>query len=439
MRILLVGGGGREHALAWKIAQSPLVEDLLAAPGSDAIAAASFAQRAEGERRPSGWARCFPGVSAGDVDGLVALAREHAVDLVVVGPEDPLVAGLADRLREAGIAVFGPSAAAARLEGSKAYAKDFMARHRIPTAAFAVFDELDAARAYVLQQPDGCVVKADGLAAGKGVAVCESPAQAIAALEEAMRERRFGAAGERVVIEERLIGEEASYYAITDGEHVVALAAAQDHKRIGDGDRGENTGGMGAYAPAPIVGPAVEKKVLERIVYPAIRGLAADGTPYRGVLFVGLMIDAAGEPRVIEFNVRFGDPETQPLVMQMASDLVPLLDGAARGALGRAAPPETHGAAVCVVLASEGYPRAVVNGRRIDGLAAIDDPDVVVFHAGTRRQADGSFLTAGGRVLGVTARGGDVAEARARAYRAVDRISFEGSQHRRDIAARALP
>jgi phosphoribosylamine--glycine ligase len=355
----------------------------------------------------------------------------------VVGPEDPLVGGLADRLREAGIAVFGPSAAAARLEGSKSFAKAFMQRHRIPTAGFAVFDDQGAARAYAKRQAGGCVVKADGLAAGKGVAVCETPEQALAALDEAMRERRFGAAGDRVVIEERLVGEEASYYAITDGEHVVALAAAQDHKRIGDGDRGENTGGMGAYAPAPIVDAAVEKKVLERVVYPAIRGLAAEGTPYRGVLFVGLMVDAAGDPRVIEFNVRFGDPETQPLVMQMASDLVPLLDGAARGALGRAAPPENRGCAVCVVLASEGYPRAVVLGRRISGLdAAAEDPDVVVFHAGTRRQADGSFVTAGGRVVGVTARGDSIAVARERAYRAVAQVTFEGRQFRRDIAAR---
>jgi phosphoribosylamine--glycine ligase len=423
MKVLLVGSGGREHALAWKIAQSPLVSALLAAPGSDAIAEL---------------ADCFPDVAAADVDAVVALARAQAVDLVVVGPEDPLVAGLADRLREAGIAVFGPSAAAARLEGSKSFAKSFMARHRIPTAEFAVFDDLDAARAHVARLAAGCVVKADGLAAGKGVSVCDSPEQALAALDEVMRERRFGAAGDRVVIEERLRGEEASYYAITDGEHVVALAAAQDHKRIGDGDRGENTGGMGAYAPAPIVDAAVEKKVLERIVYPAIRGLADEGTPYRGVLFVGLMIDAAGDPRVIEFNVRFGDPETQPLVMQMASDLVPLLDGAARGALGRTVPPETSGSAVCVVLASAGYPRAVVNGRRIDGLAAVaGDSDVVVFHAGTRRQADGSFVTAGGRVLGVTARGSDAAQARERAYRAVAQISFEGCQYRRDIAARA--
>ncbi|HKA15305.1 MAG TPA: phosphoribosylamine--glycine ligase [Myxococcota bacterium] len=422
MHILLVGSGGREHALAWKIARSPLVSDLLAAPGSDAIAAQ---------------ARCFPDVAAADVPALVALAREQRVDLVVVGPEDPLVAGLADRLREAGIAVFGPSAAAARLEGSKSFAKAFMQRHRIPTAAFAAFDDLDAARAHVHAQSSGCVVKADGLAAGKGVAVCETPAQAIAALDEAMGQRRFGTAGDRVVIEERLVGEEASYYAITDGDHVVALAAAQDHKRIGDGDRGENTGGMGAYAPALVVDAAVEKKVLERIVYPAVRGLAAEGMPYCGVLFVGLMIDAAGDPRVIEFNVRFGDPETQPLVMQMESDLVPLLDGAARGALGRAAPPENRGSAVCVVLASEGYPRAVVNGRRIEGLDAVRDPDVVVFHAGTRRQPDGGFVTAGGRVLGVTARGDSAAIARERAYRAAERITFEGRQYRSDIAARA--
>jgi phosphoribosylamine---glycine ligase len=425
MRVLLVGSGGREHALAWKIAQSPLVSELLAAPGSDAIAALS---------------RCFPDVAAGDVGAITALARAKSVDLVVVGPEDPLIAGLADRLSEAGIAVFGPSAAAAQLEGSKSFAKAFMQRHRIPTAGFAVFDELGAARAYARRQLAGCVVKADGLAAGKGVAVCETPEQALAALDEAMGQRRFGAAGDRVVIEERLVGEEASYYAISDGDHVVALAAAQDHKRIGDGDRGENTGGMGAYAPAPVVDAAVEKKVLERIVYPAIRGLAAEGTPYRGVLFAGLMIDAAGDPRVIEFNVRFGDPETQPLVMQMASDLVPLLDGAARGALGRAAPPENRGCAVCVVLASEGYPRAAGHGREIAGLdAAARDPDVVVFHAGTKRRADGRFVSAGGRVLGVTARGENVREARDRAYRAVAQVSFAGCQFRRDIAARALP
>ena len=423
MRILVVGSGGREHALAWKIAQSPLVSALQAAPGSDAIA---------------DLATCFPEIAAGDVDGIVALARAQSIDLVVVGPEDPLVAGLADRLRDAGIATFGPSAAASRLEGSKSFAKDFMRRHRIPTADFAVFDDLEAARAHVARLPEGCVVKADGLAAGKGVTVCETPERALAALDEAMGDRRFGDAGARVVIEERLVGEEASYYAISDGEHVVTLAPAQDHKRALDGDRGENTGGMGAYVPAPVVDEAVEKKILERVVHPAIRGLAADGMPYRGVLFVGLMIDASGDPRVIEFNVRFGDPETQPLLVAMESDLVRLLDAAARGHLDRVAPPQSRGAAVCVVLASEGYPRSHPKGRAIRGLDAAGDPDVVVFHAGTRRGDDGGFVTAGGRVLGVTARGDAVADARERAYRAVDRIAFDGVQVRRDIASRAL-
>jgi len=411
MRVLVVGSGGREHALVWKIAQSPRVDAVLAAPGSDAIAEL---------------AECHPAVRADDVAGVVSLAQERAVDLVVIGPEDPLVAGLADRLREAGIATFGPSAAAARLEGSKTWAKDFMQRHGIPTARFAAFDDLAAARAYAEQQSGGCVVKADGLAAGKGVTVCDSPEQALAALDEAMGERRFGAAGDSVVIEERLRGEEASYYALSDGEHVVALAAAQDHKRALDGDRGENTGGMGAYAPAPVVDAAVEKRILERIVYPAVRGLAAEGMTYRGVLFVGLMVDEAGDPRVIEFNVRFGDPETQPLMVQMASDLVPLLDG-------------TRGSAVCVVLASEGYPRAYPKGRPIRGLDALADlPEVVVFHAGTRRVEGGGFVTDGGRVLGVTAHGDDVERARERAYAAVERISFDGARFRRDIAARAL-
>jgi phosphoribosylamine--glycine ligase len=424
MRVLVVGSGGREHALAWKIAASPLVDEVLAAPGSDGMA---------------GVARCLPQVKASDLDAVVTAARDEAVDLVVVGPEDPLAAGLVDRLREAGIASFGPSAEAARLEGSKQFAKEFMARHGIPTADFAVFDALEPARAYVRQQGGPCVVKADGLAAGKGVFVCDDTDAALAALDEIMGERRFGEAGARVVIEERMQGEEASYYAITDGERVVTLAAAQDHKRALDGDRGENTGGMGAYSPAPVVSDAVEKRILEEIVHPAIRGMARDGRPYTGVLYVGLMIDAAGAPRVVEFNVRFGDPETQPLLMRMEGDLVPLLDGAARGRLE----PETKlgwgDAAVCVVLASEGYPRAYETGRAIDGLDALaGESDVVVFHAGTRRGADGRFETAGGRVLGVTARGASVAVARERAYAAADRIRFEGRQLRRDIADRAL-
>jgi phosphoribosylamine--glycine ligase len=282
-----------------------------------------------------------------------------------------------------------------------------------------------------------CVVKADGLAAGKGVAVCAGPDEALAALDEIMGARRFGEAGARVVIEERLAGEEASYYAITDGERIVPLAAAQDHKRALDGDRGENTGGMGAYSPAPVFTDAVEKRVLEEIVHPTVRGMAQDGHPYTGVLFVGLMIDA-GVPRVVEYNCRFGDPETQPLVLRMEDDLVPLLLGAATGRL-EAAAPGFAGAAVCVVLASGGYPREYATGVPITGLEALrGDPDLVVFHAGTRRRADGRFETAGGRVLGVTARGASVAEARDRAYVAADRIAFEGRHLRRDIAARAI-
>jgi phosphoribosylamine--glycine ligase len=340
-----------------------------------------------------------------------------------------------DALRDAGIPAFGPTQAAARLESSKVFAKQFMARHGIPTAGFGVFDDLAAAHAHVDAHPGPCVVKADGLAAGKGVAVCDGAADARAALDEIMGTRRFGAAGARVVIEERLAGVEASYYAVTDGERVVALAAAQDHKRALDGDRGENTGGMGACSPAPALDDAVEKRVLEEVVHPAIRGMARDGSPYTGVLFVGLMVDAAGAPRVIEFNCRFGDPETQPLVLRMQGDLVPLLEGAAGGRLGAAPSLGWEGAAVCVVLASGGYPREYRTGLPIDGLDALAGAeDVVVFHAGTRRRADGRFETTGGRVLGVTARGADLAQARARAYTAADQIRFEGRQLRRDIA-----
>ncbi|CAG0948145.1 phosphoribosylamine---glycine ligase [Myxococcaceae bacterium] len=424
MRVLVVGSGGREHALAWKIARSPRVERVLAVPGSAAM-----------ERE----AACFAGVGTDDAAALVALAAREAVDLVVVGPEGPLAAGVADRLRDAGLAVFGPGRAAAQLEASKSFAKEFMSRHRIPTAAHASFADLDAAKAHVRALDGPCVVKADGLAAGKGVAVCETPEAALRALEETMAARRFGAAGERVVVEERLEGEEASFYAITDGERVVTLAAAQDHKRALDGDRGENTGGMGAYAPAPVVGPAVEARILSEIVQPTLRGLAADGLPYRGVLFIGLMIDRSGVPRVIEYNVRFGDPETQALVRQMHADLVPLLDGAARGALDPSIDARAGDPAVCVVLASGGYPRAFETGKAIDGIDDAErDPEVVVFHAGTKRAPTGGFSTAGGRVLGVTARGASFAVARERAYAACARIRFEGLHLRRDIGARAL-
>ena len=423
MRVLVVGSGGREHALVWKIAQSPRVAAVLAAPGSDAMAEL---------------ATCHSEVKASDLDAVVALAQAERIDLVVVGPEDPLAAGLADRLRAIGVAVFGPSGAAAQLEASKAFAKEFMARHGIPTAAFQVFDDREAALAHVRERGGACVVKADGLAAGKGVYVCDGPGEAETALGEIMGDRRFGEAGARVVIEDRLEGEEASYYALSDGTHVLTLAPAQDHKRALDGDRGENTGGMGAYAPAPVVTAAVEKRILEEVVHPAIRGMAADGHPYQGVLYVGLMIDARGAPQVIEFNVRFGDPETQPLMLGLEGDLVPLLDAAARGGLEQVAPVGFRDAAVCVVLASGGYPRAYETGKAISGLDAAAGEDVVVFHAGTKRGADGGFVTAGGRVLGVTARGASVGEARTRAYAAADRIAFAGCHRRRDIGDRGL-
>ena len=424
MRVLILGSGGREHALAWKIGRSPHVERVLAAPGSDGIARE---------------ARCAPDVEAGDAGAVLALAAREAIDLVVVGPEDPLADGLADRLRAGGLAVFGPSAAAARLESSKAFAKAFMSRHRIPTAGYAVFDDLEAARAHVRAHGGPCVVKADGLAAGKGVSVCDDAPAAERALEEVMGARRFGAAGARVVVEERLAGREVSYYALCDGRHVVPLAAAQDHKRALDGDRGENTGGMGACSPAPGFPESVEKRVLEEIVHPTLNGMAAEGHPFQGVLFVGLMIDAEGAPRVIEFNVRFGDPETQALVLRMDCDLAPLLDAAARGRLDSVQAPGWRDASVCVVMASGGYPRAYETGKPIRGLEEAErDPAVVVFHAGTRRDGEGRFVTAGGRVLGVSARGASLAEAQRRAYAACDRIAFDGMQLRRDIAAQAL-
>jgi phosphoribosylamine--glycine ligase len=424
VKVLVVGSGGREHALVWKIAQSSRLTALHVAPGSAAIAE---------------FADCHSETKATDLPGILALAQREAIDLVVVGPEDPLAAGIADRLREVDIATFGPSAAAAQLEGSKAFAKNFMQRHEIPTAAFAVFDVQDAAHEYVDALAHRCVVKADGLAAGKGVAMCADAAAAHTAIDEMMAARRFGDAGDRIVVEEWLQGEEASYYAITDGERIVTLAAAQDHKRAFDGDEGENTGGMGAYSPPPVVSEAVEKKILERVVHPTIRGMAKEGHLYQGVLYVGLMIDAAGDPKVIEYNVRFGDPETQPLLVRMKGDLLPILDASARGTLDEATAIGWGEAAVCVVIASGGYPRSYETGREISGLAELADDDrVVVFHAGTRRrESGGGYETAGGRVLGITARGQTVSEARQRAYRAVEHVSFDEMHFRRDIASRA--
>ena len=418
MRVLLLGSGGREHALAWVIAKSPLVEEVICAPGSAGI----------GED-----ARVLP-VDPCDPRAVLELVKREGVSFVVVGPEDPLAAGVTDRLAEAGVAVFGPSAAAAQLESSKRFAKEFMARHAIPTASHAAFASAEAAEAHVRALGGPCVVKADGLAAGKGVAVCDGPEEALGALREIMRDRRFGKAGESVVLEERLRGPEASFYALCDGERFVVLGHAQDYKRALDGDRGENTGGIGSFSPARVLDESLEREVVERIVRPTFAGMRAEGRPYRGALYVGLMIQD-GRPYVIEYNARFGDPETQVLMMRLESDLVPLLVGAAEGRLPEAAAaPRFAGAAVCVVLTSAGYPREFAKGRPIDGLESLAAlPDVKAFHSGTRRGGAG-WETSGGRVVGVTARGRDLAEARARAYDAARRVRFEGVHFRSDVA-----
>jgi phosphoribosylamine--glycine ligase len=421
MRVLVLGSGGREHALCWAIAKSPLVEEVLCAPGSDGIALDARVIAAD----------------ARDARALVEVVKREGVSLVVIGPDELLGLGVADVLRDAGIAVFGPGREAAQLETSKRFAKEFMARHGIPTAAHASFTSADEAERYVRARGGPCVVKADGLTAGKGVTVCDDPEAAVAALREIMRERRFGASGEMVVIEEKLVGPEASYYALCDGERFVSLSHAQDYKRALDGDRGENTGGMGAVSPAPALDAALEREVIERIVRPTFAGMHAEGRPFRGALFVGLMIQA-GKPFVIEFNARFGDPETQAMLLRLESDLVPLLVGAAEGRLPESAPAPRFGEpAVCVVMASAGYPRSSTAGCAISGLESLDGlSDAKVFHAGTRRSGTG-FETAGGRVLGVTARGRDAAVARARAYELVRRIRFDGAQYRSDIGGGA--
>lgn len=422
MRVLVVGSGGREHALCWAIAASPLVDALFCAPGNAGIAAE---------------ATCVP-VDAEDIDGLVALADRERIDFVVVGPEGPLVAGLVDRLSERGIKAFGPSAAAARLEGSKGFAKDFMARHGIPTAAYRRFTDAAAARAYVTARGAPIVVKADGLAAGKGVVVAGTVDEAVAAIDAAMVDDSFGSAGAELVIEDFLEGEEASFFALVDGETALPLAAAQDHKRVGEGDTGPNTGGMGTYSPAPVVDAAMAERIMAEVVRPTVAGMAADGAPFKGVLFVGLMIGADG-PKVVEYNVRFGDPECQVMLARLKSDLLPALVAAADGQLAHFDLRWLDDAALCVVMASRGYPGGYEKGTPIRGLDAAAEADgVTVFHAGTGRLDDGTIVATGGRVLGVTALGADVAEAQARAYAAVDRIDWPGGFCRRDIGWRAV-
>ncbi len=420
MRALVVGSGAREHALCARLAASPLVREVLCAPGNAGIAA-------DASLRP---------VAADDLDGLVALCLRERVDLVVPGPEAPLVAGLADRLAAAGVACFGPTAAAARLEGSKGFSKDFMARHGIPTAAYARFDDLARAAAYVRSVKHRVVVKADGLAAGKGVTVCDDVDQALAALARALRDGAFGHAGREVVVEERLEGPEVSLHVACDGERYVVLGAAQDHKRLGDGDVGPNTGGMGAYSPVPAWTPALEARALREAVEPTLRGIAREGSPFRGVLFIGLMLTADG-PRVLEYNVRFGDPECAVLLARLEGDVAPWLLGCARGALDPRDVRLRDVASVGVVVAAEGYPEAPRRGAPIGGLdAAARVPGVRVLHAGTAR-AGGGWVTAGGRVLLVVATAPTFDEARARAYEAVDAVELPGARVRRDIGWRA--
>ncbi|MEY2668080.1 MAG: hypothetical protein RJA59_718 [Pseudomonadota bacterium] len=421
MRILVVGGGGREHALVWKISQSPLAEKVFCAPGNPGTA-----RHAENVA-----------VAADDVEGLVRWAAGNRIDFVVVGPEAPLVLGLADRLSEAGIAVFGASAGAARLEGSKAFAKEIMAAAGIPTAAHGAFDALGPALAHARAAGGRVVVKADGLAAGKGVVVCGDVEEAEAALRSILVDRIHGASGARVVVEERLTGPEASVIALCDGERVRVLPAAQDHKRIFDDDQGPNTGGMGAFSPTPNVDAALLADVERSVLLPTLREMARRGTPFRGALYAGLMLTPDG-PKVLEFNARFGDPETQPILMRLAGDLVPALLAAARGDLSGVTLEVDPRAAVGVVMAAEGYPGRVTVGDAIEGTDGPFPPGVQVFQAGTRRAPDGSIVTSGGRVLTVCALGADRSEAAARAYQALSGVKFRGAQFRRDIG-RARP
>lgn len=422
MKILVVGSGGREHAIVWKLKQSPLVEQVWCAPGNAGTGL-------DAENVP---------IPADDVPRLLRFARERGIDLTVVGPEAPLVAGLADEFRRNGFAVFGPSAAAARLEGSKVFTKKLLRRASIPTADFAVFTRYADAERYIEEGPEQpLVVKADGLAAGKGVYVCATRAEAKAAARSMLVDRIFAAAGNQVVIEECLVGHEASILAIIDGDTIVPLDSAQDHKRAHDGDRGPNTGGMGAYSPAPVVTPEIMDEIVRRILVPTVHTMKVEGHPFNGVLYAGLMLTPAG-PKVLEFNVRLGDPETQPVLMRLKSDLAHVLHLAAHGRLHELESLEWDPRpAVCVVMASAGYPGDYRTGHPISGLEnAGRVPDAKVFHAGTAVK-DSDVVNTGGRVLGVTACGDTIATARARAYEAVDHISWNGAWCRRDIAARA--
>lgn len=421
MKVLVVGGGGREHALAWKISQSPRVKEVFCAPGNGGI---------------SRIARCLD-IAPDDIEGLARFGKDNKIDLTVVGPELPLTMGIVDHFQKERLRIFGPSKEAAQIEGSKAFAKELMSRYRIPSAYYKVFADYPSAAHYIRKKGAPIVVKADGLAAGKGVIVATTEEEALTALEDIMLKRAFGDAGRRVVIEEKLEGEEASFICFSDGEHVLPLASSQDHKPVYDDDKGPNTGGMGAYSPAPVVTPQVHDRVMREIIIPAIRGMAAEGYPYRGILYAGLMIKD-GEPQVLEFNCRLGDPETQPIFMRLRGDIIPVIEACLEGDLRGVGLSWDSRAALCVVMASQGYPGGYEKGKEIYGLQEVaGDPDVYVFHAGTTFK-DGKYLTAGGRVLGVTGLGKDIREAIAVTYRAVAKIHWEGVHYRRDIGKKAL-
>ncbi|WP_059002458.1 phosphoribosylamine--glycine ligase, partial [Xanthomonas citri] len=423
MKILVIGSGGREHALAWKIAQSARVSEVLVAPGNAGTATEAKCRNVA--------------IKVDDLDGLLALAQREAVALTVVGPEVPLVLGVVDRFHAAGLRIFGPTAKAAQLEGSKAFAKDFLARHGIPTAYYAVHTEVDAALAYVREKGTPIVVKADGLAAGKGVIVALTLAEAEDAVRDMLSGNAFGDAGARVVIEEFLDGEEASFISMVDGKHALPMATSQDHKRVGDGDTGPNTGGMGAYSPAPVVTPEVHARVMREVVEPTVQGMIADGVPFTGFLYAGLMIDAHGAPKVIEFNVRFGDPETQPVMLRLQSDLVDLLEAAIDGKLDGAHAQWDPRPSLGVVIAARPYPDTPVTGEVIAGLDAVP-ASAKVFHAGTALNAAGEVVSAGGRVLCVAALGDSVQDAQRTAYAGLKPIHWSSAFQRSDIGWRAI-
>jgi phosphoribosylamine--glycine ligase len=421
MKVLVIGGGGREHALVWKIAQSPRVSKIYCAPGNGGIAEQ---------------ATIVP-IKANDLEGLLSFALKEGIDLTVVGPEEPLTKGIVDLFESKSLMIFGASRKAAEIEGSKAFAKEMMKKYRIPTASYEIFEDQKEAIRYLRKQKAPMVVKADGLAAGKGVLICKTVEEAVRSVEKIMVEKIFGEAGRRVVIEEYLVGEEASYIAFTDGKAILPLASSQDHKAIFDGDEGPNTGGMGAYSPAPVVTDQVHERIIEKILRPIIQGLGEEGRPYKGVLYAGLMI-SDGHPRALEFNARFGDPETQPVLMRMKGDIVPILEACMKGNLSQYRIEWSPQAAVCVVMASKGYPGDYEKGRPIKGLEEVKEiKDVFVFHAGTASK-DGRTVTNGGRVLGVTGLGEDIPRAIEKTYQAVKKISWEGVHYRKDIGQKAL-